>query len=44
MPRTLSRSREILVILGVALAVKILFGDIIGGFMDGMIIGFTDGL
>ena len=44
MPKAVSRSRELLTILIIAMAVKVLFGDLIGGFMDGMIIGFTDGI
>ena len=37
-----SRFQQIAVILFVAYAIQILLGDAIGGFMDGMIIGFTD--
>ena len=44
MPKAVSRSREIFTIIIIAMAVKALLGDEIGGFMDGLIIGFTDGI
>lgn len=44
MPKTASRSREILTIIIVALAIKVLLGDEISGFINGMYLGFTDGI
>ncbi|WP_309629418.1 hypothetical protein [Brevundimonas sp.] len=39
-----SRFQRIFTILIIALAVRALFGDAIGAFLDGMYIGFTDGI
>ncbi len=39
-----SRFQQIATILIIAFAVRALLGDEIGAFMDGMIIGFTDGI
>lgn len=45
MSRTkLSRFEQIGVILITAFALRALVGDEIGAFMDGMVIGFTDGI
>ena len=41
---TPSRFQQIGIILLVAFAMRALLGDAIGGFLDGMIIGFTDGI
>lgn len=39
-----SRSQQVVIILLGALVFRALFGDAIGAFMDGMYIGFTDGI
>jgi hypothetical protein len=44
MTKTVSRSRQILTVIVVALAIKVLLGDAIAGFMSGMYLGFTDGI
>ncbi|MGV3580176.1 hypothetical protein [Brevundimonas sp.] len=44
MPNTKSRTRDVLTIFIIAVAIKVLLGDEIAGFIDGMYLGFTDGI
>ena len=44
MRKAVTPTREVLTIVILALAFRALFGDAIGAFMDGMYIGFTDGI
>jgi hypothetical protein len=44
MRKALTSTREVLTIVIMALAFRALFGDAIGGFLDGMYQGFTDGI
>lgn len=44
MSRTVSRTREILTILILAIAFRAVFGDAIAGVLDGIYIGLTDNI